>query len=149
MITFEAALIAVAGVATLAVCLVLASLFRLYYKLRRECRQAADAAQQAEKNLASRLEEAQEQMTRMGACIRELEEQVRLAAGAQAKSWSNIDRRVQAVRMLRNGTAAGRVAAELAMSPGEVDLIRSVQRLVGAAGSADSFAGHSNSPIRN
>ena len=147
--TFETALITAVGGASLAACMVLASLFRLYYTLRRECRQGLAAAQESEKNLATRLDEAKNEISRMGACIRELEEQVRLAAGAQAKSWSNIDRRVQAVRMLRNGTSADRIAAELAMAPGEVDLIRRVQRLTGAAGSPNPFSGPSNSPIRN
>jgi hypothetical protein len=149
MISFETAVITAVGGACLVAFLVLASLYRLHYRLRRECRQGMAAAQESEKNLAGRLDEAQSEIARMAATIRDLEEQVRLAAGAQAKSWSNIDRRVQAVRMLRNGTSADRIAADLAMAPGEVDLIRSVQRLTGAGDSASQYADSSNSAIRN
>ena len=149
MINFEIAMIATVGGVCLAACIALASLFRLHYRLRQEYREGVTAAEESRRNLASRLEQAQSEIVRMGASIRDLEEQVRLAAGAQAKSWSNIDRRVQAVRMLRNGTSADRVAAELAMAPGEVDLIRSVQRLTGAGDLATQFAGPSNSAIRS
>jgi hypothetical protein len=149
MITFETAIIAAVGGACLVTCILLVSLYWLHHRLRRECREGLTAAQESEKNLSVRLNEAQSEIARMGGCIRDLEEQVRLAAGAQAKTWSNIDRRVQAVRMLRNGTSADRVAAELAMTPGEVDLIRSVQRLTGAGDSANEFAGPSKSANRN
>jgi hypothetical protein len=149
MIAFQTAMVAAAGGVCLAASVVLAGLYRLHYALRRECRHGLTAAEESDKDLAGRLDEALSEIARMGACIRDLEEQVRLAAGAQAKSWSNIDRRVQAVRMLRNGTSADRVAAELAMAPGEVDLIRSVQRLTAACDSANHFGGPSNSAIRN
>lgn len=88
----------------------------------------ATTLQQQVRQLEARLEESATDVARLQTQVRELEEQARLVSGAPAKSWTNINRRTQAVRMLRSGSTPDRVASELSITREEVDLIRKVQR---------------------
>jgi hypothetical protein len=76
-----------------------------------------------------RLQAAEIALAHIKSQMTDLEEQARLSSGAPAKSWTNINRRTQAVRMLRAGDRPSQVATELSMSRAEVELIRRVQSL--------------------
>jgi hypothetical protein len=99
--------------------------------LRRNATAGAESASTLQgqiRQLEARLQESAIDVARLQTQVRELEEQARLVSGAPAKSWTNINRRTQAVRMLRSGSTPDRVAAELSITREEVDLIRKVQR---------------------
>ena len=72
---------------------------------------------------------AEESVAGLRADLQAAEEQFRISAGAPGKSWSNINRRTQALRMLRGGEKPRRIASELGMSAGEVDLILKVNSI--------------------
>lgn len=103
--------------------------FRLHRKSRAESAQSMISVEENARQIRERLASAETELARLHNIVGELEEQARLVAGAPAKSWSNINRRTQAVRMLKNGGSSDSIATQLAISPGEVELIRRVQRL--------------------
>jgi hypothetical protein len=92
----------------------------------------------------------QQAISRVEAQLNDTEEQFRLSAGAPAKSFVNINKRTQAVRMLRGGEPRTRVAAALGMTLGELELLTKVQALVqhsyGTTGEAVP-AGHSKNDL--
>ena len=142
----------VACLAMICTSIVLAVALRTGRKLRSECLDAVAFAQHTSvAEVETRLQEFGHQVAKLQAQVYELEEQARLASGAQAKSWSNISGRTQAIRMIRNGSSSDRVAAELSMTPGEVDLIRRVQQLTADSveeGGGANYTRHSISPLR-
>jgi TolA-binding protein len=88
-----------------------------------------EAADERAQQAASRLDSAEASITRIQAQVSELEDNIQLLSGAPAQSWTNINRRTQALRMIRGGDKSSRIAAELSMSRGEVELIRRVHDL--------------------
>jgi hypothetical protein len=100
-----------------------------------------EAVKQRAEIAERRLLTAEAALPKLQSQIADLEEQVRLSSGAPAKSWTNINRRTQAVRMLRAGDKPSQVAAELSMSRAEVDLIRKVQTLTAPESSIFSIGG--------
>jgi hypothetical protein len=100
--------------------------------LRQSKTVAADAVTDLQDNvrqLEAKLEAAELTIGRLQNQTRQVEEQASLMSGTQAKSWTNINRRSQAIRMLKSGSTPDRVAAELSLTRGEVELIRKVERL--------------------
>jgi hypothetical protein len=93
-------------------------------------RQSTEQAEQAAAELRQRLIAAEDAIGRLRADLQTAEEQFRVSAGAPAKSWSNINRRTQALRMLRSGQKPQRIAAELSMTAGEIDLISKVTSIM-------------------
>ena len=81
------------------------------------------------RQLEAKLEAAELTIGRLQNQTRQVEEQASLMSGTPAKSWTNINRRSQAIRMLKSGATPDRVAAELSLTRGEVELIRKVERL--------------------
>jgi methylphosphotriester-DNA--protein-cysteine methyltransferase len=93
-------------------------------------RRSEEQVEAALAELRDRLKTAEDAIVRLRSDLQTVEEQFRVSAGVPAKSWSNITRRTQALRMLKAGQKPQRIAAELGMSAGEVDLIAKVTRIV-------------------
>lgn len=124
-----------------AVCFAIAIFLRLQKANKRESARDLDAVNQRAEIAERRLLTAEAALAKLQSQVADLEEQVRLSSGAPAKSWTNINRRTQAVRMLRAGDKPSQVAAELSMSRAEVDLIRKVQTLTAPESSIFSIGG--------
>jgi hypothetical protein len=115
--------------------------------LKLESKKAAEALEQRTQQAEQKVEATEAVLSVLRAQLAGLEEQVQLSSGTPAKSWTNINRRTQALRMLRSGDKSDRVASELSMSKGEVELIRRVHTI--AASSYDptiGFPGGSEKP---
>jgi hypothetical protein len=99
-------------------------------KLSREIESLSTTVRDMGESAKSELAAHRTDISRLEVLVRDLEEQSRLNAGASAKSLVNINKRTQALRMLRGGEAPNRVANALGMSRGEVDLLVKVQGIV-------------------
>ena len=118
--------------------------FYLRRKSAWQSMRSLEAMTQRAESVEERLRAAEVALAEMRSQVADLEEQARLSSGAPAKSWTNINRRTQAVRMLRAGDAASHVAAELSMSRAEVELIRKVHSLT--ASTCEGYSGLGRSP---
>ncbi len=124
-----------------AVCIAIAISLWLQKARKKELARDLEAVSQRAELAERRLHTAEATLARFQSQVADLEEQVRLSSGAPAKSWTNINRRTQAVRMLRAGDKPSQVAAELSMSRAEVELIRRVQSLTSPESSIYSIGG--------
>jgi hypothetical protein len=122
-----------------AVCVAMAFSRWLNNARQREAARNEEAADQRAELAERRLLAAETALARMQSQVTDLEEQARLSCGAPAKSWTNINRRTQAVRMLRAGEKPSQVAAELSISRAEVELIRKVHSLTSTESSIFSI----------
>jgi hypothetical protein len=111
------------------VCVAVALCFYRHRASARESMRKLETVAQRARSAEQRLGAVETALSQIQAQMRDLDEQARLSSGAPAKSWTNINRRTQAVRMLRAGDKPAHVAAELSMSRAEVELIRRVHSL--------------------
>ena len=133
--------ILIAGGPYAAVCVAMAVFMRLHSTSKRESARNLEAAGQRADSAEGRMQAAEAALAQIQSQVADLEEQARISSGALAKSWTNINRRTQAVRMLRAGDKPSQVAAELSMSRAEVELIRRVQSLTSPESSIYSIGG--------
>ena len=124
-----------------ALCVAIAISLWLQKARKKETARELETVSQRAELAEGRLHTAEATLARVQSQVADLEEQVRISSGAPAKSWTNINRRTQAVRMLRAGDKPSQVAAELAMSRAEVELIRRVQSLTSSESSIYSIGG--------
>jgi hypothetical protein len=142
MITPEIVLqILIAGGPYAAVCVAMAVFMRLHNRFTMESARGVETASQRAESAERRMQAAEAALAQIQSQVADLEEQALLSSGALAKSWTNINRRTQAVRMLRAGDKPSQVAAELSMSRAEVELIRRVQSLTSHESSIYSIGG--------
>jgi hypothetical protein len=124
-----------------AVCAAMVVCARLNQSRKSESARNQEALNQRAELVERRLLAAETALARVQSQLADLEDQARLSSGAPVKSWTNINRRTQAVRMLRAGEKPAQVAAELSMTPAEVELIRKVHSITSTASSIFSVGG--------
>ena len=101
----------------------------LFLNLRAGARRSAQKVEAELTELRQCLKKAEESLVQLNADLQAAEEQFQLSAGAPARSWSNINRRTQALRLIRAGKSPRQIATQLGMSAGEVDLIVKVNSI--------------------
>ncbi len=96
----------------------MASLF-LFLALKRELRRSVNRSARKLEEIATRLNEAQSELPEAAVAV----------LPAPVRSGFNVNRRVQAMRMLRRGEDVAHVAAALGVPRREVELLIHVQKL--------------------
>jgi hypothetical protein len=102
----------------------------LFLRLKMRLRGMEKKIQRASDDLRSLCDTLKSQVEQLQVDLQEAQEQLKLSAGAPAKSLININKRTQALRLHRAGEPPERIAASLGMTRGEVDLLIKVQSIV-------------------
>lgn len=80
--------------------------------------------------------------------VTEAADQFKTSAQSTPRTWSNLNRRTQAVRLLRTGENAQRIAEQLEMGRGEVELLHKVQSILASAYDEEKIESGSNILVR-